>query len=104
MAFIRKRRTSATGVTYSLIEAYRQPGVSPRQRLLANLGPCKSLEERIVSLIQEAAELPRRRGAADLEQRRERFAWLKAELEKLERVRDELATRVDKRFKVNRAA
>jgi hypothetical protein len=99
MAFIRKRVTGPNTFTFTLLEAYRVPQRLPQQRILANLGPCPSLEERIVMLCQEAAELRRSRGVADLEQRRERFAWLKAELEKLERVRDELATRVDRRRK-----
>jgi hypothetical protein len=100
MAFIRKRVTgpTPTSFTYTLLEAYRVAGM-PRQRILANLGRSPTLEERIVMLCREAAELRRGRGIADLEKGQQRLDWLAAEIAKLEHVRDELADRADTRRK-----
>jgi hypothetical protein len=43
VAFIRRRVRSPADFTFTLREAYRVPGLPrhvPRQRILANLGPC----------------------------------------------------------------
>jgi hypothetical protein len=94
LAFIRRRSSGPSSYTHQVIEAVRTEQ-GPRQRILANLGSSSSIEERLVSLCQQAAEL--RRDLSDVKKRQAKLAWFEAEIGKLERVRTELATWVDKR-------
>jgi hypothetical protein len=93
MAFIRKRASGSETYTCQVIEAYRENG-QPKQRILCNLGPCGSIDERIADLRQQAMEIRNVRGLElDAADRKARLAWLTAEIAKLENVRDHLADR-----------